>query len=219
MDYQATLRALVTGKVCVFPTETFYGIGCLARERSAVQELLRIKNRPPGKALPLIIGCLEQLALVSPAAFANGRPESGRLASDFLDRLVRCFWPGPLTLLLPAADWLAPEITGGTGLVAVRWTSHPVAERLCMETRCALVASSANRSGQPPAARKEDLDALMLEATAGCCEDGPRPAGRQASTLVSLAGPPSTPERLVLRRAGAIPPALLVAAGFSFKTV
>lgn len=219
MDYQATLQAILAGKVCVFPTETFYGIGCSARERGAVQELLRIKGRPTGKALPLIIGGLKQLGQVAPSAFAGGRPDSGRLASDFLDQLIRCFWPGPLTLLLPAATWLGPEITGGTGLVAVRWTSHPLAEALCNDADCALVASSANRSGRPPTAFMDELDPGLLASTAGCCEGGPRPAGRLPSTLVSLAGSPSRPDRLVLRRAGAIPPALLAAAGFPLRSV
>lgn len=219
MDYESSVSALRQGKICVFPTETFYGIGCVARERGAVQDILLIKGRPPGKALPLIIGRLEQLGSVSPAAFAGGRPESGVLASAFLDRLLRRFWPGPLTVLLPAASWLCPEITAETGLVAVRWTSHPIAQRLCLDLGRPLVASSANFSGHPAAARPEEIAPALLARTAGLCEAGPPPAGGLASTLVSLAGPLERPERLVLRRAGAIPSAALTAAGFAIKKV
>lgn len=215
MDYPATLAALRRNEVCVFPTETFYGLGCNCFAVNAVQEILRIKARPLGKALPLIVGGLDQLRQVAPTVFTSRTASLAALTSPLLARLVERFWPGPLTILLPATTALFPEITAETGFVAVRWTSHPLAAQLCLELGRPLVASSANRSGQPPAGRPDELDITLCAATAGLCADGPQPRGGLPSTLVALCGPLPTATRLEIRRHGAIAAATLEAAGFA----
>src|SRR5512141_2542547 len=99
--------ALRRGAIVVYPTETFYGLGALARDEPALERLARAKPRPVGKPLPLLAADLAQVAEVAVL--------TGRAA-----RLAAALWPGPLTLVLPARPGLPDAITAGTGTVRVR---------------------------------------------------------------------------------------------------
>src|SRR5919206_3258898 len=101
-------EALRAGGVLAYPTETFYGLGALAADRKAVARLAAAKLRPDGKPLPLLAADLSQVAQV----VSRLEPAAQRLAD--------ALWPGPLTLVLPAAAGLAPEIAAGSGTVAIR---------------------------------------------------------------------------------------------------
>jgi L-threonylcarbamoyladenylate synthase len=132
------IEALRAGDLVVYPTETFYGIGADASSSTALQRLFGVKRREPDRPVGLI-------AADTAMAFSVARdiPADAR-------RLADAFWPGPLTLVLPARDGVAPELTGPDG-VGVRVSPHPVARALSAGLGRPITATSANLSGQAPA--------------------------------------------------------------------
>ena len=132
-------RWLRAGGVLAYPTEAVFGLGCLPQHRAALERIVDIKRRSARKGLILVAATVAQaLRHVVPL-------------DDERMREVRASWPGPVTWVLPAQAWVDPLITGGRGSVAVRVTAHPVAAALCRVVGEALVSTSANLSGRPPA--------------------------------------------------------------------
>jgi L-threonylcarbamoyladenylate synthase len=142
------IAALRAGEVVVYPTETFYGIGADAFAPVALERIFAIKGRDAAKTIALI-------AHDDAAAFAIARevPDNARV-------LARAFWPGPLTLVMPARAGLPEALIGADGGVGVRVSSHPVARALAQGLGRAITATSANRSGEAPAR-------TIVEARAG----------------------------------------------------
>ena len=174
------------GGVVAYPTETFYGLGALARDAAAIERLARAKGRPEGKPLPLVAA---DVAMVEEVAELAG------LARRLADR----FWPGPLTLVLPARSGLPDAITGGTGTVGIRVPGSDIARALCRAAGGPIVSTSANPSGGPPPSEAGALDAALAARLDGILDAGPSPGGLP-STVVSAVG-----GRLELLRDGAIP--------------
>jgi L-threonylcarbamoyladenylate synthase len=178
------LDALRVGALLIYPTDTLYALGGRALDPAAGRLVRAAKGREEGKPLPLIAADLEQargLCARWPAA-------AGRLA--------RRFWPGPLTLVLPASGEVPWEVCAGTGSVAVRVPGLLLARRLC--SAGALVATSANRAGEPAPLTCGEALASVGGAAALALDAGP---GRPApSTLVDVSGPEPR-----LLRAGAVP--------------
>jgi L-threonylcarbamoyladenylate synthase len=133
------VAALRAGEVVVYPTETFYGIGADAFAPEALERIFAIKGRDAAKTIALIVHD-------NAAAFAVARevPQNAR-------ELARAFWPGPLTLVMPAREGLPAALVGPDGGVGVRVSSHPVARSLAQRLGRAITATSANRSGATPA--------------------------------------------------------------------
>ena len=227
MELAAAARFLRNGGVLVFPTETFYGLGCLAANAEAVARVYQLKQRPVHKPLPLLAA---QAAQVDAVAELAAMPKG-----------LLTFWPGPLTVLLPARPCLPPALVNGQGLAAVRVTPHPLAAQLAEQAGGALTASSANLSGGAPVCSPDTLDPALLEALrrmaqgmtcpAGCAAQaaktavplplalgGPLPAGGLPSTVVEpLSGGDGGAGRLRIVRAGAVNAAALEAAGFTLE--
>ncbi|MCA9540318.1 MAG: threonylcarbamoyl-AMP synthase [Myxococcales bacterium] len=148
LSIEAAVAVLKQGGVVVFPTETSYGIGCRASDADAVARVVHAKGRPDGKPLPVLLPSVETLRrqhLESPLVV-----------------LAEAFWPGPLTLVVPAFPGLPPAITADTNMVGVRVSAHPIAQSLVKGLGEPLVATSANRSGQPAAASVAECDAAGL---------------------------------------------------------
>lgn len=198
MSLEQAVECLQHGGIIIYPTETFFGIGCKACDADAVARVFLAKRRKFNLPLPIIAA---NRAQVEKVAFWDAR----------LDTLARQFWPGPLTVLLAARDCVPGMLTGGTGRVAVRVSSHVGACRLAEQAGEALVASSANISGQPPVTTLDGLDPALLAATDGLLGLGEQPQGGLPSTLVEFT--PQGPLRLL--RNGAVPSDALAAAGFS----
>lgn len=175
------------GGIAAIPTDTLYGLAADPFNGAAVARLFTVKDRAKEKALPLVA-----------ASRAQVEASLGAL-SPLASRLADAFWPGPLTLIVPAPPTLAPEVTGGTGTVAVRVPDHAATRALCDACGWPLTATSANRSGEPPTA-----DPTVVEHALGALIDLLVDAGQTPG------GPPSTivdvtdlEPRLV--RAGATP--------------
>ena len=172
------------GGLVAIPTDTLYGLAADPFNPDAVARVFAVKKRDRGKPLPLVAFDTAQV-----------RARLGEL-SRLAGRLADHYWPGPLTLVIPSCGDLAPDVTAGTGRVAVRVPAHEVARGLCRAVLGPLTATSANVSGRTATrladamAGMEDVE-LLLDA--GATPGGP------PSTIVDTTGPEP---RLV--RAGAI---------------
>lgn len=136
---QAAVAALARGGLVAYPTEGVWGLGCDPADPLAVQRLLTAKRRDVAKGLILIAHDFD--ALRAWVRLPQQEQLNRALAS----------WPGPATWLFPAADEAPVWITGDSERIAVRVTAHPPAAALCRAWGGALVSTSANRSGEPPA--------------------------------------------------------------------
>ena len=123
------------GMVC-FPTETIYGLGGNALSLKVVEKIFALKKRPLEKSLSVLV---DQEWL-------------GKLAyweDDKIDRIIEDFWPGPLTLVLPARRELPEFLKGPNQTIALRWSSSSVVQEMIKLGECPLIGTSANLSGMP----------------------------------------------------------------------
>lgn len=165
---------LRAGGIIAFPTETVYGLGADARSDEAVERVFRAKGRPSDN--PLIVHIADRSQLDGLVADI---PEPAK-------RLMDAFWPGPLSLVLPAVPGAVSErVTAGLRTVAVRMPAHATALAFLREAGCPVAAPSANRSGRPsPTAARhvlEDLDGRID----GIIDGGPTGIGLE-STVVEI---------------------------------
>ncbi len=174
------------GAVVAFPTETYYGLAVDPFNREAVVRLFHCKRRPLDKPLLVLIERVEQLPLLV------------RSVPDPYLPLMRQYWPGPLTLIFPARHDLGPELTGNSGTIAIRISSHPLARELVRLAAIPLTATSANLSGQPAPTTAEEVKG-MFPSSLGYILDGGTTPGGLSSTVVGLDG-----ERMVVHRQGPI---------------
>lgn len=167
---------LTRGGVVIYPTETYYGLGGNPGLLATVERIYRIKGRAYSKPLPLIGSDLE--------AVFRAVAEWPLVA----ERLAEAFWPGPLTLILGAAPSLLPLVHAHTGKVAVRISSHPVAQALARAVGGLLTATSANQSGQRPCRTPAEMPATLLAQVDALLDAGTVGVGTasQPSTIVDL---------------------------------
>lgn len=202
LTLEAACEALARGEAVLFPTETFYGLGCDAMNPDAVGGVFSTKKRALSMPLPVVIGSRDKLAFVA----AHVPP----LAEALMD----AFWPGPLSIVLPANPEVPDLLTANAGRIAVRFSPHPAVLDLCRVTDKVLVASSANLSGKPSVTRPEAIEPELLANTAGLYSVGPAPAGGLPSTVVDVLDGRDASYVRVLRH-GAISLQALEAAGFT----
>ena len=196
------VRCIREDGIGVYPTETFMALGCRAGSETAVARLYEAKQRPHSLPLPLIAADRAQVEDV-----ARILPEA--------ERLMERFWPGPLSILLPVAARLPAALSSGAGRLAVRIPAHSGARDLARAVGEALVASSANISGTPPAKDAENIAPVLLDRVPVVWDAPPRPAGRLPSTLVRLLDG----NTLQILRRGAVPTHALEQAGFVVELV
>lgn len=186
VDLSAAVTALRAGGVVAFPTDTVYGLAADPRSSEAVQRLFALKHRSAGQAIPLIAADEDQVAQIGTMT-ATAR------------RLAARWWPGPLTVVIPASPKLCAEVHRGTGRVAVRVPDDRVARSLARAAGHPITATSANRSGMPAATTADGVIDQLGESLDVLVDAGPSP-GQLPSTIVDVSGPSPT-----LIRAGAIP--------------
>jgi L-threonylcarbamoyladenylate synthase len=175
------VELLRAGELVAFPTDTVYGVGALVWDAAAVAKLYAAKLRPLDKAIPVLLADPADLPLVA----RNLPPVALHLAERF--------WPGPLTLVVPKAERVPPEVTAGGESVAVRVPDHPLARALIRAAGAPLATTSANLSGQPSPVTAEEV-AAQLAGRVAMILDGGRCPGGVPSTVADLTG--STPRVL-----------------------
>jgi L-threonylcarbamoyladenylate synthase len=166
------------GGLVAFPTETVYGLGADATNPDAITRLNQVKGRPPDKPYSLHVHSPDQIV------------QCVTSISPLAQRLMDRFWPGPLTIVMPAPD-------GAT--VGFRVPDHPVARAFLHACGVPVAAPSANRAGAPPPTDAQEVLAA-LDADIDCLLDGgPTQLGRESTVVEVVDG------TVVVRREGAIP--------------
>jgi L-threonylcarbamoyladenylate synthase len=170
---EQALQVLGDGGLVVFPTDTVYGVGASVEKPDAVARLYVAKGRPLERAIPVLVSGEEAVEKLVTRVGQAARV------------LMRRFWPGPLTIVLPAAEWLPEEIVRNTGSVGVRMPDHSVALQLIEQSGGALATTSANRSGQPETLRAVDAASEIGDRVELVLDGGESPGG-VPSTVVKL---------------------------------
>lgn len=174
------------GGVVAFPTETFYGLAVDPWNEKAIDALYAAKGRPSDTAVALIADSID---VVRDRIVGGELPRAAEILADK-------FWPGPLTLVIPARASLSSLLGGGTGTIGVRVSPHPISAALATKLG-AITATSANPHGKPAMTRAVDVAAAMPHLD--LVLDGGETPGGAPSTLVDVT---VDPPRIV--RAGAI---------------
>ncbi len=177
------VRLLRAGKVISFPTDTVYGVGAHGFNERAIEQLFLAKNRGRDKPIPYLLANQADLSLV-----ASEIPVSARV-------LATKFWPGGLTLIVPATARVPRILISGGDTIAVRVPHHPTTRALIDALRAPLAATSANISG----ARDPSTAAQVVEQLNGRIPlilDGGPTRGNIPSTVVDVTTDPPTVRRV-----------------------
>ena len=172
-DAQAIERAakfIDQGGLVAIPTDALYTIVADPMNLHAVGRVFKAKGREPQRSLPL---------LVTDILMAE------ELAKELTTRfylLARKFWPGPLTLIVPAAAKVPLKVTGNTGRLAMRQSKSPVADALLETLGKPLISTSANISGQPTGRNGIDVF-FMMDGAVDLVLDGGHCVGAGSTTV------------------------------------
>lgn len=182
---------LRAGEVVAFPTETVYGLGANGMDEEASVKIYEAKGRPSDNPLILHIAEFNQLDSIA------------RDISEDAWKIMRAFWPGPMTIVLHKKDEVPMKTTGGLQTVAVRMPSHPVARELILQAGVPVAAPSANRSGRP--SPTEAIHVMEdMEGRIPMILDGGRVGIGIESTIIDM-----TEEKPVILRPGFITPEMV----------
>lgn len=179
------------GEVVAFPTETVYGLGANGMDADASAKIYEAKGRPSNNPLILHIAEFDQLE------------EIAQNISEDAWKIMRAFWPGPMTIVLPKKEEVPMTTTGGLSTVAIRMPSHPVARELILQSGVPIAAPSANRSGRP--SPTEAIHVLEdMEGRIPMILDGGKVGIGIESTIIDM-----TEEKPVILRPGYITPEMV----------
>jgi L-threonylcarbamoyladenylate synthase len=131
---EKAVKALMTDGLVVYPTETVYGLGADAFSEDAILKVYEAKNRSLSMPISIAVSDFDMMAAVT---------QIGRKEEEFINK----FLPGPVTVIVKARSYLPAMLTVGTGMIGVRYPSHPVAIDLISRFDSPITATSANQSG------------------------------------------------------------------------
>ena len=166
-------RALEGGAVVALPTETVYGFACDARNEDALAQLFELKGRPANVPLPV--------ALAEPVWAKGWQAHPDKR----LERLAQRWWPGPLTIVVPARSDISPVLSAGLGTVALRVPDQELTRAIIHRFGRAVALTSANQHGDPPALSADEVRANFPRGLAAIVDGGVSALGIP-STLVLL---------------------------------
>ncbi|XP_078279099.1 threonylcarbamoyl-AMP synthase [Rhinoraja longicauda] len=174
-----TVNALQRGRVVAVPTDTIYGIACLAQNSEAIQRIYEIKGRNTDKPLAISVGNVEDIYKYCKVTVPD------QVLSDLL--------PGPVTLVFKRSDELNKDLNPFTDLVGVRVPEHAFVQKLAQLCGEPLALTSANVSSRTstltPEEFKDIWPSLGLVVDGGPVGDMMSPECRLGSTVVNLATP------------------------------
>lgn len=186
MTRDEVLAALDAGRVVGVPTDTVYGLAARIDRPEGLAAIFAAKGRPPALALPVLIGRWRQVHLVA--------SEWPRAASAVAAR----YWPGPLTVVVPARPELGPLLGGDGRTVGLRRPRHREVQRLCREAG-PLAVTSANRHGEAPGTTAAEVRAAFPDGEVAVVVDGGRCDGVPSTVVDCTVTPP------VCLREGGVP--------------
>ena len=177
-------KRLREGGIVIYPTETFYGIGAVLSRPEALSRLASLKGRKSEKPLPVIVA---------------GEDEARALWKEvppLVEGLMKRFWPGPLTIVLPARAGLPFEVAPH-GAIGVRVSSNEIARALA-KSAGAIVATSANLAGQRECTRVAEIDPSLRGEVDAVVDVGETVGGRPSTVVTVEEG------KLTVLREGAV---------------
>ncbi len=186
-DLQHAREVFLKDGIVAFPTETSYGLAVDPFSQHALEGLFALKKRPIEKPVLVVINQMDQLDRLT------------KKVPEIFTPLIQRYWPGPLTLIFPALAGLPPLLTGETGTVGVRLTSHPAAAQFVDVVQSPVTATSANLSGATPCQSAEEVDSLFSTGV-DFTLDGGTTKGGPSSTILACFN-----DVIWLVRDGAIP--------------
>lgn len=176
-NFQAAIQkareVLLTGGMVVYPTESFYGLGVDSSNHLAIQRLFRVKRRQADQPILILIPTMESVS-----RYAKAIP-------SIAWRLMDAFWPGGLTLVFEAGPKISPLLTGQTGKIGIRLSSHPVAAALARAMRVPITGTSANVSGEPACRNSQEVLASLGE-NVDLILDGGEALKAEGSTVIDI---------------------------------
>jgi L-threonylcarbamoyladenylate synthase len=189
-DLEKAAEILKKGGVVIFPTDTFYGIGCRMDDEEVIERVYKIKQRPRNQPTLVVISDLVQLK-----KFAKKIPQNAK-------KLIKKYWPGPLTLVLRCRVEKIPKILrGGKDTLAFRLPNYPLLISLVKKVGVPILAPSANFKGEKPPKNFADIDKnfakqvdfilrnnglLGIESTIIDCTKSPPKILRQGALQISV---------------------------------
>jgi L-threonylcarbamoyladenylate synthase len=190
---EPAVEELLAGQPVAIPTETVYGLAANALDAEACQRIYLTKNRPSDNPLIVHISNLGMLKMLVKPHRAHGELKDTLdevAIPEVLKPVLRKFWPGPLTVLLPKKEGVSDVVTAGLDTVAVRFPAHPIAQKIIEICGVPLAAPSANLSGRPsPTTAQHVLD--DLEGRIGVIVDGGASSfGLESTVLDATRCPP-----------------------------
>lgn len=185
------VRIIKAGGVIAYPTETFYGLGADGENEQAVEKVFLIKGRDFKNPISLIIGDRKDLT----GLVGN--------ITDAAQRLMDEFWPGGITLVFTASPDISPRLTGGTGKIGIRISSHPIASILAKTFSHPITATSANLSGEGECSSAGEVIQRLGNRIDAVVDGGPTP-GKGGTTILDVSVHPP----LIIRE-GIIPTSLI----------
>lgn len=174
------VELLKKGEVVAYPTETVYGLAVDATNPKAIQKIYDLKGRSEQSPLLVLIQTFQQL------------PDYVKPFPMRAQELIDQYWPGPLTLVFEAKEKVFPsELLAGTGKVALRVSSDPIAFQLCAEFGLPITSTSANPSGKKPAQSPEEVQTYFADlALCKACIDGGKRQSKEVSTVLDISAEP-----------------------------
>ena len=168
-------RVLGASGLIALPTESFYGLAVVPFDEQALAKLWQVKGRSEGKPILVLIGDGSQLK-----PFVRSIPPAAAA-------LMNAFWPGPLTIVFPAAVGLSDAVTAGTRSVGIRFSAWPPLRDLLRRVG-PVTGTSANREGMLPPTTAEEVRHRLGDMLDLIVDAGPTPGGRP-STVIDVQGP------------------------------
>ncbi|MCL5746912.1 MAG: L-threonylcarbamoyladenylate synthase [Patescibacteria group bacterium] len=169
---EEAIRILNQGGIVIFPTDTAFGIGCRIDDENAVRKLFSIRKRPENQAVPVLFNNIETIKnyLID-------------IPSEVEDKLIKKYWPGALTIILPCKTDKVPKLVRGGGRnLGIRIPNHKIILEIISKTGTGILGPSANFHGEKTPYRFEDLDPKLIAVVdyvvKGECK------GEKASTVI-----------------------------------
>ena len=175
-EIQCAMDCLSRGGVVAIPTDTLYGLAADATNPEAVNLVYEIKGRPANMPLPVLVSGWEQVGTIS-----NAKGSTLELARCLAER----YWPGPLTIVLPAAPGLPARLTGGLDTIGIRMPDHEVPLALASGIGKPITGTSANPSGGADIIEASELRSTLASMVDVIITSGTKPLGI-ASTIVAI---------------------------------
>ena len=152
-DIAKAIQILKDGGIVIFPTDTAFGIGCRIDNEASVKRLFTLRKRAETKAVPVLV-----------AGFPMARQYLKEVPQEVVEKLMKPYWPGALTVVLPCQiDKVPSLVRGGTDTLGVRVPNHQTTLALINGVGVPLVGTSANFAGHPTPHSFEELDQELVK--------------------------------------------------------